>query len=76
MRILNIHEAKTHLSQLVESALQGKETIIAKAGKPVAKLTPIKNKIPRRPGVLKDKIRISNDFDHALPEQILKDFEE
>lgn len=76
MHIVNIHEAKTHLSKLVEAALLGEETIIAKAGKPVARLCPIEIEKPKRKfGVLKDKITIAEDFDAPLPKKILRSFE-
>ena len=76
MRIVNIHEAKTHFSKLVDSVLHGNEILIALAGKPVAKLCPIEKKPKRRFGVLKGKIRIAKDFDAPLPDEILADFEE
>jgi len=76
MHTVNIHDAKTHFSKLVESAMNGEETIIAKSGKPVAKLIPIfKEKPKRRLGVLKGKIKIANDFDALLPDDILDSFE-
>lgn len=76
MHIVNIHEAKTQFSKLVESAINGEETIIAKSGKPVAKLVPISlEKSKRRLGVLKGKIKIVEDFDAPLPEDILNSFE-
>lgn len=76
MHIVNIHEAKTHFSKLVESAINGEETIIAKSGKPVAKLVPIPLKKPkRRLGVLKGKIKIADDFDAPLSDDILSSFE-
>lgn len=75
MRIVNIHEAKTHFSKLVNAVLQGHEVVIAMAGKPVAKLSPIAKKAKRRFGVLKGKIKVSKDFDAPLPTEILKDFE-
>lgn len=75
MRKVNIHQAKTQLSKLVELAMNGEETIIAKAGTPVAKLVPISLKKPRRIGVLKGKIKIAEDFDAPLPEDILRSFE-
>ncbi len=76
LHTVNIYEAKTHFSKLVEAAAQGEEYIIAKAGKPVAKLSPIGDKKPiRRPGVLKGKIKIADDFDAPLPEDILAGFE-
>ena len=76
MRAINIHQAKTQLSKLLEKALHGEEIIIAKAGVPIARLVPFvptKNKI--RLGVLKGKIKISDDFDAPLPDDILNDFE-
>ncbi|MCZ6914268.1 MAG: type II toxin-antitoxin system Phd/YefM family antitoxin [Rickettsia endosymbiont of Ixodes persulcatus] len=76
MQAINIHEAKTHFSKLIDAAISGKEIIIAKAGKPVVKLIPIsKNKV-RRFGILKGKIKIANDFDAPLPDDILSSFEE
>lgn len=76
MRIVNIHEAKTQFSKLVESAMNGEETIIAKSGKPVAKLVRIPLEKPkRRLGVLKGKIKIADDFDAPLPNDILSSFE-
>ena len=59
----NIYQAKTNLSKLIEKVLKGEEVIIAKAGKPVAKLTPYKEKMkPRKPGLWKGKVWISDDF--------------
>ncbi len=75
MQIVNMHEAKTHFSKLVDAVIHGKEIIIAMAGKPVAKLGPIKKKSERRFGVLKGKIKISKDFDKPLPDEFLADFE-
>ncbi len=76
MRQINIHEAKTHLSQLVEDAARGEEIVIAKAGKPVARLLGLAaTPAPRRPGLLKGRIRIGADFDAPLPEDVLAAFE-
>lgn len=76
MHIVNIHEAKTQFSKLVESAINGEETIIAKSGKPVAKLISISpDKLKRRPGVLKGKIKIADDFDAPLPDDVLNSFQ-
>jgi prevent-host-death family protein len=76
MRQINIHEAKTHLSQLVEDAARGEEIVIAKAGKPVARLVGMDSiQTPRRPGLLKGKIWIAGDFDAPLPEDVLEAFE-
>lgn len=74
MRQVNIHEAKTHLSRLVDEAAQGEEIVIAKAGKPLARLVGTGPR-PRRRGVLKGQISIADDFDAPLPEEILADFE-
>ena len=73
MKTVNVHEAKTHLSRLLESVAEGEEIIIARAGKPVAKLVPLKSK-PRRPGGLKGKIRIHSDFDAPLPDDMAAAF--
>ncbi len=76
MRQINIHEAKTHLSQLVEDVAHGDEIIIAKAGKPVALLVGIAaTPAPRRPGLLKGKIWIGDDSDAPLPEDVVATFE-
>lgn len=59
----NIYAAKTHLSKLIEKVLQGEEVVIAKAGKPVARLVPFTEKAkPIKYGTLKGRIKISNDF--------------
>jgi prevent-host-death family protein len=76
MTTVNIHEAKTHFSKLVDAAMEGETIIIAKAGKPVAMLTPITKNPPKRTfGLLKSKIRIASDFDAPLPKDLLSDFE-
>lgn len=75
MRIVNIYEAKTHFSKLVDAVIQGNEIIIAMAGRPVAKLGPINKKTERRFGVLKGKIKIAKDFDAPLSDEFLADFE-
>jgi len=75
MTTVNMHEAKSQLSSLVEKALAGEEVIIGKAGKPLVKLTPIiKNVSPRVPGSFKGKIQIADDFD-AVDEVIISSFE-
>jgi prevent-host-death family protein len=66
---VNIFEAKTQLSKLIEIAEKGEDVIIARAGKPVARLTRLEAvKKPIRYGLLKDKIHIADDFDDPLPE--------
>ncbi|MBI4320541.1 MAG: type II toxin-antitoxin system Phd/YefM family antitoxin [Chloroflexi bacterium] len=71
--MVNMHEAKTELSQLVAKALQGEEIIIMRASKPVARLVPIYQE--RVPGLARGLVRISEDFDAPLPESILDSFE-
>lgn len=76
MKTINIHDAKTHFSKLVDAVLNGETVIIAKAGKPAAKLIPIQSKKSKRPfGVLKGKIKIANDFDAPLPDDVVNGFE-
>jgi len=73
---VNIHEAKTNLSRLIEEVTGGAEVVIAKAGKPVAKLVPIgRGGRVRKPGFLRGKIRIAADFDAPLPTELLDAFE-
>jgi prevent-host-death family protein len=75
MVMINMHEAKTQLSKLVERAAAGEEVVIAKAGTPVAKLVPYKGRGgPRVPGGWKGKIWIAPDFDE-LPPDLLAAFE-
>jgi len=65
---VNMHEAKTQLSRLVSQVQEGEEILIAKAGKPVARLTRIERKVePRRFGTAKGKVRIGRDFDSPVP---------
>ena len=75
-KMVNIHEAKTHLSRLLVRVMGGEEVIIAKAGKPVARLVPI-DEAPeqRKPGTAVGEIVISPDFDVPLPDDLLESFE-
>jgi prevent-host-death family protein len=76
MQTINIHEAKTQFSRLVDAATGGEEIVIAKAGKPVARLVPMERvKITRRFGGLKGKVRIADDFDAPLPDDVIAAFE-
>lgn len=76
MRTINIHAAKTQLSRLVAAAAGGEEIIIAKAGKPVAKLGPLPEKTGKRKlGILEGKYTVPPDFDAPLPDDILDAFE-
>ena len=73
---VNIHQAKTHLSKLVEQASRGEEIIIPKAGKPMAKLVPIDAvRVARKPGMLKGTVRVGEDFDRPLSSTIVDIFE-
>jgi len=76
MKSVNIHEAKTHLSRLLDEVSRGEEITIAKAGKPIARLVPVMTSRPTRtPGFLRGHIRISDDFDAPLPEDVQRSFE-
>ena len=76
MTIVNLHAAKTHLSRLVARAAEGEEIVLAKAGRPVAKLVPFaRPKVRRKPGFLKGRIEIADDFDAPLPDDWLDAFE-
>jgi prevent-host-death family protein len=73
--IVNMHEAKTTLSRLVERARAGEEIIIAKAGKPLVTLVPVKHRTkPRVPGKWRGKVWMAEDFDR-LPDDVLDAFE-
>lgn len=74
--VVNIHEAKTHLSRIVDEVAAGAEVIIAKAGKPMARLSPLSG-VPRkkRLGMLKGKIKVPDDFNAPLSEDVIADFE-
>jgi len=73
---VNVHEAKTHLSRLLDRVSQGEEIIIAKAGKPTARLVPVEERPERRvPGSAAGRIVVDEGFDAPLPEEILETFE-
>jgi prevent-host-death family protein len=68
---INIHEAKTHLSRLVERVEGGEEIVIARAGRPVARLVPMQTRIaPRQPGIWRGRVQMSPDFDVTDPETL------
>jgi prevent-host-death family protein len=76
MTAINIYAAKTQLSKLVERAAAGKDVIIARGGKPIARLTRLDSPARKiRFGLLKGKIKVSKDFDAPLPEDVLAQFE-
>lgn len=73
--LVNVHEAKTHLSRLLERVASGEEVTIAKAGKPVAKLVPAHAVERRRLGVDEGRVMVPDDFNQPLPDEVLSDFE-
>ena len=75
MQTVNIHEAKSQLSRLIEAVVGGEEVVIAKAGTPLVRLVPVDQKPKLRFGLMKGKIRITEDFDAPLPEDVLATFE-
>jgi prevent-host-death family protein len=76
MEQVNIHQAKTELSRLLQRVLHGEEIIIAKAGKPIARLSPFSEKKPDRvPGQDAGSFVVPDDFDNPLPDDIYEDFE-
>jgi prevent-host-death family protein len=75
-RIVNVHEAKTHLSKIIDEVASGREVIIAKAGKPVARLMPLaKAAKAKRLGLLRGKVRVPEDFNQPLSDEELALFE-
>jgi prevent-host-death family protein len=76
MLTINIHEAKTHLSRFVEQAAAGEEIIIAKAGKPIAKIVPLQSATSMRTlGILKGKLNVPENFDAPLSAEEISLFE-
>lgn len=76
-RVVNVHEAKTHLSRLLERVEMGEQIVIARAGRPVARLVPVGTASGGRElGLDKDLGWIADDFDAPLPEEILREFEQ
>ncbi len=71
----NMHEAKTHLSRLAERAADGEEIVIARNGRPLAKLVAIAGRKPLKFGFWKGEVWMSDDFDDPLPWEIQKYFE-
>ena len=73
---VNIYDAKTHLSDLVRRASHGEEIIIAKAGRPLARLVPLAAAAQgRRPGRWRGRVKVARDFDAPLPDNLLREFE-
>jgi prevent-host-death family protein len=76
MKTVNIHEAKTHLSRLVQEVAAGEEIVIANAGRPVARLVPVSGPgAARALGFMKDRIVVAADFDAPLPDELQAEFE-
>lgn len=73
MAVFNVRDAKTHLSRLLDRVARGEEIVIAKRGRPVAKLVRVAGE-PRKPGRLKGRIRIDPGFDEPLPGALLAVF--
>ena len=73
--LINVHAAKTNLSRLLEDAMNGEEVIIAKADKPMVRLVPVETFTePRKPGSMKGKLKMKEDFDAPLPPEIAEAF--
>lgn len=76
MQTVNIHEAKTHLSRLLEQVAGGEEVVIARAGKAIARLVPLEAKPKKRQlGLLKGKLKVPDDFDAPMTDEELSLFE-
>jgi prevent-host-death family protein len=76
MPTVNVHAARSQLSRLLDAAVAGEDVIIARAGRPVARLVPVEQKnAPRELGILTGKLRVPDNFDDALPEDVIADFE-
>lgn len=76
MDTVNLYDAKTNLSQLVERAARGEEIVIAKAGRPLARLVPYTRRTTPRPlGLLAGRVSVGSDFDDPLPDDIQAAFE-
>lgn len=76
MPTVNIHAAKSQLSRLLDAAVAGEEVIIARAGKPIARIVPIEQQKERRKlGTLAGQFRVPDDFDDPLPDDVLDAFE-
>jgi len=75
METVNIYEAKTRLSQLVDKAASGEDVVVCRNGKPLVRITRLE--VPKRRikfGVLKGKVKVAPDFDAPLPEEVLAPF--
>ena len=76
MEKVNVHDAKTHFSRLLDRVQEGEEFVIAKAGRPVARLGPLaRQSNKRRLGLLDGKFKIPDDFNAPLPDEVIAAFE-
>ena len=75
VKTVNVHEAKTHLSRLLRQVAQGQEVVIAKAGRPVARLVPVSEPKRVRLGTDRGLFEVPDDFDEPLPDDLLDAFE-
>lgn len=76
MPAVNLYDAKTNLSSLVDRAADGEEIVIAKSGRPMARLVPLDRRTaPRRLGILAGQVHVAPNFDHPLPDDVLAAFE-
>lgn len=75
MDSFNVHEAKTHFSRILAKVLAGEEVVIAKAGRPIARIVPIRSMELRRPDTEKGVLWVAEDFDSPLPTDLLDAFE-
>jgi len=76
MKQINVHQAKSQLSRYLEEVEAGGEVVIARAGRPIAKLTPLRGKGRRRKlGLLDGRFRIPDDFDAPLADEVVRSFE-
>jgi prevent-host-death family protein len=75
MAQVGIHEAKTHLSRLLRRVAAGEEVVIARSGRPIARLVPVGEARPRDLGRDRGTFSVPEDFDQALPDEILDAFE-
>ncbi len=75
MAEVNIHEAKTHLSRLLQRVSAGEEIVIARNGEPIARLLPIERPVKRLFGADRGLFEVPEDFDASLPDDVLAEFE-
>ena len=76
MNVINLYEAKTNLSSLVDRAAAGEEIVIAKGGRPLARLVPLNRRTTPRPlGLRAGQVRVGADFDDPLPNEVMRAFE-